>query len=342
VSIHTHCERTAQDISEPLLYEKIQLTAISQVQILARTFITRHGRMPNIGPWVKVLVLTYLQDFMAGWDLIYTVLCRMTALTEVRLGQHLTPSFVGVLAASSSSTLRDLSITSTINSIVELAYIGDMPNLRNFKLHAPTAIFRRSFRNQPWCLPHLQTLEWTTAQEKATHSAEFLSRCQLPSLIVLSFMTPLAKASAAPALDHVLKGKASVETFATNLHEEGFADLLPNLPAHIHRLIIHSPRKSTVPLIPPTVTTLVLVCVDPKEDIPRIYEVLDRLLGVDRLDLIIKFTFKTKPFFWLSDFARSDDLPVPRSDLVTTLLWYAGEGLRIQDDSGKTMKEYLP
>jgi hypothetical protein len=343
VSIHTHCERTAQNISEPLLYKRIQLTAIGQVRMLARTFIIRHGLMPNIGPWVKVLVLTHLHDLMAGWDLIYSVLCRMTALTEVRLGQHLTPSFVSVLAASSSSsTLRDLSISSSMTSIPELAYIGDMRNLRIFRLHAPTATFFRSFGTQPWCLPHLHTLEWTTAKEKATCSADFLSRCQLPSLVTLYFMTPLAKASAGAALARALQGNPSVEIFATNLHEEGFTDLLLDLPALIHRLIIHSPRKSIVPLIPPTVTTLVLVCVDPKEDIPRIYEVLDRLLDAGRLDLIIKFTFQTKNFFWLGEFARSDDLPVPRSELITTLLWYAGEGLRIQDDSGKTMKEYLP
>jgi hypothetical protein len=313
-----HCH---QIISRPIIYENIRLTSIRQLRKLVQILTSTRDQTPKIGTWVKCLDINALSELIHGWDAIYTVLCHTTTLTELHLGPHSTPSVVAVISALPlASTMTAISLAPSQDGLYSLIYVGGLPNLSQLNVFAPTSLFQQSLGIQPWSLPRLHSITWETSPEKVTFLADFLALCRLPALTCLHILTPMSKKSAGAALARLLKGKPFVEVFTTNLHKAGYADLLAEISENLHRLVIHSPARELASHISPAITSLKLVCVNAKEDIPQIYGVLDGLLEVEDLDLDINIAFVAGSFFWINKDPEESNLPVEHSRLVGRLL----------------------
>jgi hypothetical protein len=112
----------------------------------------------------------------------------------------------------------------------------------------------------------------------------------------------------------------------------------------IERLVIQGPKHDLVSVLPPSVSKLHLRCND-TTDIVALYAVLDTLLSNPNHSVeVIQMELNDDEFIWVADDDEEfiGDGSIHHGNLIRKLLAYTSKGLKIVDEKGKTILDYIP
>jgi hypothetical protein len=338
----------SQTIAEPMLYTHINLTwRPEDLKRLARTIrastlplTSRLGRF-KLGDWHSSK--TYTPSMITS-DLI-VVLIEASKLKVLYLPAYVLPAVMEVVSQISRLPLRDLTLSLNNDSSMSLVPVGALKNLVSLGLQMSSVRGPIPQDIPSWRLPSLTSLSVHAFGELDNSFALFLSTCHFESLKVLEYDVILGENGDdyGDALAQFLKECTKLHCLVIAVANQ---DVYSAIPSSLRKLTIWGERGQIIPLIPSTVSEVVL---DGELDEEAIWHVLDATIRLESATNLksIQICSNGSSFYWVrkeTDVGKVNWKSRPCA-IIGRMLRYsfdlAPKGIALLDTAGKTVADYF-
>jgi hypothetical protein len=226
-----------QAVSRPLLYKRVEIGDVSQLEIFVETVLELELAGTHVGGCVRTLHVDDLElrplpgdSAMAHADLLdhlTTTLLYLDRLEDLKLPMGATVACLALVSRHCRQTLRALvvpAVGSPTHRVLE--FVGHLENLVTLYIR-PQASYQ-CLPAEGWTLPRLREFRWEGGQDDGDDYRDsiYLQKCHFISLRVLSVYLPYLSTDDAELLVDFLQRHSFVHDLRLALQSAELAALL--------------------------------------------------------------------------------------------------------------------